>query len=435
MALVYEQQDRVVTITLNRPEAMNAIDPETHQRPDRRLDAVSRRPEAWVAILTGAGEKAFSRRRRPEEDSSRRPSGARGGRKPQRPGARRHHPRDGDLKPIIAAVNGYALAGGLELMLCCDIRVAAEHAVFGLTEVRWAIMPGAGGTQRLPRTVPLAKAMEMILMGETCSAQEAHRIGLVNAVRPRAGGAADARGDGREPSASAVPLAVRAAKEAIIRDSRSRSPTGFGWRRSCPGPSAAPRMRRKAPRHSRRSGSPCSGRASVARRAPLTELSVDALRARITAVLARGRQALTLEGRVRAAVLVLFVYREALPALVFGKKTEDVPHHKGQFSFPGGVVQHSDGSVVDAALREAWEEIGLEAAAVEVLGPFDDVPTTVTNFVITPVLALARGEPTFRPDGREIERVIGSRSSISSGRTPSAWRTGSERAFAGRSSS
>ena len=144
----------------------------------------------------------------------------------------------------------------------------------------------------------------------------------------------------------------------------------------------------------------------MARRAPLTELSVDALRARITAVLARGRQALTLEGRVRAAVLVLFVYRGGVPALVFGKKTEDVPHHKGQFSFPGGVVQHSDGSVIDAALREAREEIGVETAAVEVLGPFDDVPTTVTNFVITPVLALARGEPTFRPDGREIERVI-----------------------------
>ena len=144
----------------------------------------------------------------------------------------------------------------------------------------------------------------------------------------------------------------------------------------------------------------------MARRAPLTELSVDALRARITAVLARSRRALTLEGRVRAAVLVLFVYRGGAPALVFGKKTEDVPHHKGQFSFPGGVVQHTDGSVVEAALREAWEEVGLEAGLVEVLGLFDDVATAVTNFVITPVLGLARGEPTFRPDGREIERVI-----------------------------
>jgi|GEM_PF-485311 len=119
-------------------------------------------------------------------------------------------------KPMIAAVNGYALAGGLELMLCCDVRVAAEHAVFGLTEVRWAIMPGAGGTQRLPRAVPLAKAMEMILMGETCSAQEAYRIGLVNAVVP----AADVLPTAKRWAATICdrgPLAVRAAKEAILR--------------------------------------------------------------------------------------------------------------------------------------------------------------------------------------------------------------------------
>jgi 8-oxo-dGTP pyrophosphatase MutT (NUDIX family) len=139
---------------------------------------------------------------------------------------------------------------------------------------------------------------------------------------------------------------------------------------------------------------------------PATELPVEALRARIAAALRRPRRALTLDGRIRAAVLVLFVYRAGVPALVFGKKTEDVPHHKGQFSFPGGVVQHTDASVVETALREAREEIGLQASAVEVLGLLDDVPTTVTNFIITPVLGLARGEPMFRPDGREIERVI-----------------------------
>ena len=142
------------------------------------------------------------------------------------------------------------------------------------------------------------------------------------------------------------------------------------------------------------------GRGSVA------DLSVDALRTRIAAVLGRGRHALTPSERVPAAVLVLFVYRRGVPVLVFGKKTEDVPHHKGQFSFPGGIVQISDGSVVETALREAREEIGVEQSAVEVLGLFDDIPTTVTNFVITPVLGLARGEPRFHPDGREIERVI-----------------------------
>jgi 8-oxo-dGTP pyrophosphatase MutT (NUDIX family) len=139
---------------------------------------------------------------------------------------------------------------------------------------------------------------------------------------------------------------------------------------------------------------------------PAGQLSVAVLRARIAAALGRGRRTLTLADRVRAAVLVLFVYRSGMPALVFAKKTEDVPHHKGQFSFPGGVVRSSDASVVEAALREAQEEIGVDASAVEILGLFDDVSTTVTNFVITPVLGLARTEPRFRPDGREIERVI-----------------------------
>ncbi len=138
----------------------------------------------------------------------------------------------------------------------------------------------------------------------------------------------------------------------------------------------------------------------------LAQLTAEALRGRIAALVGRDRRALALPDRVRAAVLVLFVYRGGVPLLVFAKKTEDVPHHKGQFSFPGGVVRSDDESPVEAALREAREEIGLETADVEVLGLFDDVPTTVTNFVITPVLALARAEPRFRPDGREIERVL-----------------------------
>jgi 8-oxo-dGTP pyrophosphatase MutT (NUDIX family) len=144
----------------------------------------------------------------------------------------------------------------------------------------------------------------------------------------------------------------------------------------------------------------------VSNRATAADVSVAALRARIATVLQRPRRVLSPSDRVPAAVLVLFLYRDGAPALVFGKKTEDVPHHKGQFSFPGGVVQHSDGSAVETALREAREEIGLEPAAVEVLGLFDDMPTTVTNFVITPVLGLVVGAPVFRPDGREIERVI-----------------------------
>ena len=218
MALRYEQQDRVVTITLDRPEAMNAIDPETHQE---LIDVWTRfrdDPEAWVAILTGAGEKAFSagadlKKMIPQAFGTRGSGRSRGHNDLGLGGITRGLEI---WKPMIAADNGYALAGGLELVLACDLRVAAEHAVFGLTEVRWAIMPGAGGTQRLPRMVPLAKAMEMILMAETCSAQEAHRIGLVNAVVPAPEVLPTAR-RWAQTLCERGPLAVRAAKEAIVR--------------------------------------------------------------------------------------------------------------------------------------------------------------------------------------------------------------------------
>jgi 8-oxo-dGTP pyrophosphatase MutT (NUDIX family) len=110
--------------------------------------------------------------------------------------------------------------------------------------------------------------------------------------------------------------------------------------------------------------------------------------------------------RIPAAVLLLLVYHGVEPHLVFTKKTETVPHHKGQFSFPGGIVETCDGSRVETALREAQEEIALDPSAVEVLGVLDDVPTGTTRFVITPVVGLAVTPPALQADGREIERVI-----------------------------
>jgi 8-oxo-dGTP pyrophosphatase MutT (NUDIX family) len=137
------------------------------------------------------------------------------------------------------------------------------------------------------------------------------------------------------------------------------------------------------------------------------ELDRASLRGRLaTALGSRTRRVVEPAGRVPAAVLVLFVYRGVEPGLVFSKRTEAVPHHKGQFAFPGGVVQARDASRVDTALREAEEEVGLDRAAVEILGLFDDTPTNATPFVITPVVGLHRGAPAFRPDGREIERVV-----------------------------
>jgi enoyl-CoA hydratase/carnithine racemase len=228
-SVLYAQTDRLVTITINRPEAMNAIDPETHQA---LIDAWTRFRDddtAWVAIRTGAGDRAFSagadlKKLIPAVFAT----------EPQR-GRGRHH---NDLglggitrgleiwKPMIAAINGHCLAGGLEQALACDLRIASANATFGLTEVRWAIMPGAGGTQRLPRIVPLGKALEMILLGQQITADEAYRIGLVNTVVPLPELMTTARA-WAEALCERGPLAVRAAKEAVVRGLSLPLPDGL----------------------------------------------------------------------------------------------------------------------------------------------------------------------------------------------------------------
>ena len=130
------------------------------------------------------------------------------------------------------------------------------------------------------------------------------------------------------------------------------------------------------------------------------------LRARLDVALSRRpRRALDRSDLVSAAVL-LAITDHGGPHILFTKKTASVPHHKGQYSFPGGVVEQRDGSRVETALREAWEEIRLPAEAVEVLGLLDDTETRATPFVITPVVGLVTGPVELVPDGREIERVL-----------------------------
>jgi len=121
-------------------------------------------------------------------------------------------------KPLVAAINGMALGGGLELALACDIRIAAENARLGTPEVTLGLIPGWGGTQRLPRVIPWCKAAELLLTGRLIDAQEAYRIGLVNKVVPQAEVMAAAR-EYAEAICKAAPLAVRAAKEAMLRGS------------------------------------------------------------------------------------------------------------------------------------------------------------------------------------------------------------------------
>ena len=191
--LLYEKRDRVAVVTLNRPHARNAITPEMACRmADAFTDAASDTTIRAV-ILTGAGEKAFcsggdlgrmlplmTGARAPEDDWDRRvlddPSVM----------ARSALRDDTFDKPIISAINGACLAGGMETVLATDIRIAAEHATFGLPEVTRALIPFAGSLVRLPRQVAYCHAMELLLTGSSVSAAEAFRIGLVNHVLPAA---------------------------------------------------------------------------------------------------------------------------------------------------------------------------------------------------------------------------------------------------------
>ena len=222
--------------------------------------------------------------------------------------------------------------------------------------------------------------------------------------RPRAGGAADRAAMGGNHLRARPPGGPGGEGGRSSGDSRSRSPTGFGWRRSCPDPPRHRGCDGGPARRSRRSGSPCPGAlewrgghpsGAVRRRAPGPHNG--GVRPR--------PPGLTLEGRVRAAVLVLSCPGRRAGA---GLRQEDrgCPRHKGQFSFPGGVVQHSDrlGHRRGAA-RGPGGDRGRDCRC-RGAGALDDVPRPSRTSSITPVLALARGEPTFRPDGREIERVI-----------------------------
>src|SRR5438552_3167593 len=203
----YEKRDRIAYVTINRPEVMNALHPPAHEELARVWDDVVTDPEIWVAILTGAGDRAFSAGNDLKWTTlhgvPRMPKGGFGG----------LVARDDLWKPLIAAVNGFALGGGLELALACDVIIAAEHARLGLPEPRVGLMAAAGGVHRLPRHVPLKVAMGMILTGRPVSAAEAARIGLVNEVVPAGDLLATAERWAREMS-ECSPLAVQAPKEA-----------------------------------------------------------------------------------------------------------------------------------------------------------------------------------------------------------------------------
>jgi len=217
--IAYETEGRVATVTINRPAAMNALTPEMLAGIEEAFARFDADDDLRVAILTGAGEKAFC------------VGGDLGETIPRI--------ADGDFslvtgdptkrflsdvrKPVIGAVNGFCIAGGLEILLGTDLRVAADHAVFGLGEVRWGIIPGGGSHVRLPRQVPWAVAMELLLTGQPISAERALGVGLLNRVVP----ASELLGEARalaEVICQNGPVAVRTAKEIAVRSLSLETP-------------------------------------------------------------------------------------------------------------------------------------------------------------------------------------------------------------------
>jgi E-phenylitaconyl-CoA hydratase/naphthyl-2-hydroxymethylsuccinyl-CoA hydratase len=211
MGVDFNKENHVAFITLNRPEAMNSLDPESVSRLTEIWSEVRTDDDIRVVVLTGAGEKSFctgtDMKKTPPPSECMASIWLREG-QPIIPHMK-------TWKPIICAINGYAVGGGLEMALACDMRIASTNAKFGLTEVKVASLAGLNGTQCLPRAIPQAVAMKMLLTGEMIDANEALRVGLVSDVT--------------EPNelmelakkfatkiASNAPLSVKAAKQAAI---------------------------------------------------------------------------------------------------------------------------------------------------------------------------------------------------------------------------
>ncbi len=222
MALIFEKKDGIAYLTLNRPEARNALAPETVLELIDAWTEYRDDNELRCAIITGAGDKAFcsgadlgrlipliSGAKKPETEAEKKVAAD-----PMI--AAKAFLRNFELyKPVIAAVNGHAIAGGMEMLYATDIRVASEDAKFGLQEVKWSIFPLMGSSIKLPRQIPYARAMEILLTGELISAQEALELGFLNRVVPKDQVMAEAERFARI-IADNGPLAVTALKKSVL---------------------------------------------------------------------------------------------------------------------------------------------------------------------------------------------------------------------------
>lgn len=211
--LIYEKKESIASVTLNRPEALNAFNVQMRDDLYEVLGAIIDDPDVRVVIFRGAGEKAFCAGADLKEFLGAPPPVA----------ARRVRFRRDPWglfqkvpQPIIAALHGYVLGSGIEIALCCDLRIASEDVRIGLPEVGLGIIPAAGGTQTLPRIVGRARALEMLLANRWLDGEEAFRVGLVNRIAAK-GRLLETAEALAETIASFDPLAVRSAKQAVVR--------------------------------------------------------------------------------------------------------------------------------------------------------------------------------------------------------------------------
>lgn len=211
-----ENKDHLTIITINRPQVMNALHPPAHQELDDAFNRFADDPDAWVAILTGAGDKAFSAGNDLKWQAQHGGEALHQALQKLKGGFGGITFRFDLFKPVIAAVNGLALGGGFECALACDIIIAAENASFGLPEPTVGMIAGAGGVHYLPRAIPFHLAMGMLLTAQRISAQEALRMGLVNQVVPLDQLMATAEA-WAEKILACSPLAIRATKEAALK--------------------------------------------------------------------------------------------------------------------------------------------------------------------------------------------------------------------------
>ena len=214
----FEVKDKVAWITLNRPAAMNSINPELRWQLSEHLNEVENNDDIWLAVITGAGKKAFCAGADLKHRAMERNATSEQLAKWRQLAQETKHiiERWHFKKPLIAMVNGYALGGGLEIAMACDIIVAADHAEFGLPEPRRGLIAGSAGVHRLPRQIGLKPAMGYLLTGRHMSAKRAFQLGLVNEVVP-ANELTDTVQGYVDDILRCAPLAVRATKEAAVK--------------------------------------------------------------------------------------------------------------------------------------------------------------------------------------------------------------------------